>query len=58
MNHQKIQNQITADIPTGKLPFRMTSDILFKVLMQSSKNVLRGHCLQLSGLSARNNQIH
>ena len=42
MNHQKIQNQITADIPTGKLPFRMTSDILFKVLMQSSKNVLKG----------------
>ena len=42
MNQQKIQNQITADIPTGKLPFRMTSDILFKVLMQSSKNVLKG----------------
>ena len=42
MNQQKIQNQITADIPTGKLPFRMTSDILFKVLMQSSKNVLTG----------------
>ena len=42
MNHQKIQNQITANIPTGKLPFRMTSDILFKVLMQSSKSVLKG----------------
>ena len=42
MNQQKIQNQITADIPTGKLPFRMTSDILFKVLMQSSNNVLKG----------------
>lgn len=42
MNQQKIQNQITADIPTGKLPFRMTSDILFKVLMQSSKNILKG----------------
>ena len=42
MNQQKIQNQITPDIPTGKLPFRMTSDILFKVLMQSSKNVLKG----------------
>ena len=42
MNQPKIQNQITADIPTGKLPFRMTSDILFKVLMQSSKNVLKG----------------
>ena len=42
MNQQKIQNQITANIPTGKLPFRMTSDILFKVLMQSSKSVLKG----------------
>ena len=42
MNQKKIQTQITADIPTGKLPFRMTSDILFKVLMQSSKNVLKG----------------
>ena len=42
MNQQKIQNKITANIPTGKLPFRMTSDILFKVLMQSSKNVLKG----------------
>ena len=42
MNQKQISNQITADIPTGKLPFRMTSDILFKVLMQSSKNVLKG----------------
>ena len=42
MNQKKIQTQITANIPTGKLPFRMTSDILFKVLMQSSKNVLKG----------------
>ena len=42
MNQKKISNQITPDIPTGKLPFRMTSDILFKVLMQSSKNVLKG----------------
>lgn len=42
MNQQKIQNQITADIPTGKLPFRMTSDILFKILMQSSTKVLKG----------------
>ena len=42
MNQKQISNQITTDIPTGKLPFRMTSDILFKVLMQSSKNVLKG----------------
>ena len=42
MNHQKIQNQIATDIPTGKLPFRMTSDILFKILMQSSTKVLKG----------------
>ena len=42
MNQKKNQNQIATDIPTGKLPFRMTSDILFKVLMQSSKNVLKG----------------
>ena len=42
MNQKQISNQITPDIPTGKLPFRMTSDILFKVLMQSSKNVLKG----------------
>ena len=40
MNQKK--NQITADIPTGKLPFRMTSDILFKILMQSSTKVLKG----------------
>lgn len=42
MNQKKNQNQITADIPTGKLPFRMTSDILFKILMQSSTKVLKG----------------
>ena len=42
MNQKQISNQITPDIPAGKLPFRMTSDILFKVLMQSSKNVLKG----------------
>ena len=42
MNQQKIQNQIATDIPTGKLPFRMTSDILFKILMQSSTKVLKG----------------
>ena len=42
MNHHEIQNQITDDIPTGKLPFRMTSDILFKILMQSSTKVLKG----------------
>ena len=42
MNHQKIQNQIATDIPTGKLPFRMASDILFKILMQSSTKVLKG----------------
>ena len=42
MNQKQISNQITPNIPTGKLPFRMTSDILFKVLMQSSKNVLKG----------------
>ena len=42
MNQPKIQNQITADIHTGKLPFRMTSDILFKILMQSSTKVLKG----------------
>lgn len=40
MNQKK--NQITADIPTGKLPFRMTSDILFKIIMQSSTKVLKG----------------
>ena len=42
MNQKKIQTQITANIPTGKLPFRMTSDILFKILMQSSTKVLKG----------------
>ena len=42
MNQKKNQNQIATDIPTGKLPFRMTSDILFKILMQSSTKVLKG----------------
>ena len=42
MNQKQISNQITPDIPTGKLPFRMTSDILFKILMQSSTKVLKG----------------
>lgn len=42
MNQNQISNHITSDIPTGKLPFRMTSDILFKILMQSSTKVLKG----------------
>ena len=42
MNQKQISNQLTTDIPTGKLPFRMTSDILFKILMQSSTKVLKG----------------